>query len=59
VAAYNAGHARVEAAGGIPNIPETREYLARVIRYRDNYRREKTEKAKDKGPGVVFISGRR
>jgi soluble lytic murein transglycosylase-like protein len=59
VAAYNAGHARVEAAGGIPNIPETREYLARVIRYRDNYRREKPEKAKDKGPGVVFISGRR
>ena len=59
VAAYNAGHARVEAAGGIPNIPETREYLARVIRYRDNYRRDKPEKAKDKGPGVVFISGRR
>jgi soluble lytic murein transglycosylase-like protein len=57
VAAYNAGHARVEASGGIPNIPETREYLARVIRYRDNYRREKP--AKDKGPGVVFISGRR
>jgi hypothetical protein len=47
----------VEAAGGIPNIPETREYLARVIRYRDNYRREKP--AKDRGPGVVFISGRR
>ena len=57
VAAYNAGHTRVEAAGGIPNIPETREYLARVIRYRDNYRREKP--AKDRGPGVVFISGRR
>jgi soluble lytic murein transglycosylase-like protein len=57
VAAYNAGQARVEAAGGIPNIPETREYLARVIRYRDNYRREKP--AKDRGPGVVFISGRR
>ena len=57
VAAYNAGQARVEAAGGIPNIPETREYLARVIRYRDNYRREKP--AKDRGPGVVFISGHR
>src|SRR5262245_30383100 len=57
VAAYNAGHARVEAAGGIPNIPETRDYLARVIRCRDNYRREKP--AKDRGPGVVFISGRR
>jgi soluble lytic murein transglycosylase-like protein len=59
VAAYNAGHARVEQAGGIPNIAETREYLARVMRFRENYRREKTEKPKDKGPGVVFISGRR
>ena len=57
VAAYNAGHARVEAAGGIPNIAETREYLARVLRFRENYRRDKP--AKDKGPGVVFISGRR
>ena len=57
VAAYNAGHARVEAVGGIPNIPETREYLARVMRFRENYRRERP--AKDKGPGVVFISGRR
>jgi len=57
VAAYNAGHARVEAVGGIPNIPETREYLARVLRFRENYRRERP--AKDKGPGVVFISGRR
>jgi soluble lytic murein transglycosylase-like protein len=57
VAAYNAGHARVEAAGGIPNIAETREYLARVMRFRENYRRERP--AKDKGPGVVFISGRR
>jgi soluble lytic murein transglycosylase-like protein len=57
VAAYNAGHARVEQAGGIPNIAETREYLARVMRFRENYRRERP--AKDKGPGVVFISGRR
>ena len=57
VAAYNAGHVRVEQAGGIPNITETREYLARVLRFRENYRRERP--AKDKGPGVVFISGRR
>src|SRR6185295_17127469 len=33
VAAYNAGSQRVEDAGGIPPIPETREYLARVLRY--------------------------
>jgi soluble lytic murein transglycosylase-like protein len=54
VAAYNAGHQRVEAAGGIPAIPETREYLARVLRYRDNYRRERPG-----GSGVVFVSAHR
>lgn len=54
VAAYNAGQARVEAVGGIPNIPETREYLARVLRFRENYRREKPQ-----GPGVVFVSAHR
>jgi hypothetical protein len=40
VAAYNAGTQRVEDAGGIPPIPETREYLARVLRYRLAYLRE-------------------
>jgi len=40
VAAYNAGHARVDAAGDIPPIAETREYLARVWRYRAAYLRE-------------------
>jgi len=40
VAAYNAGTQRVEDAGGIPRIPETREYLARVLRYRLAYLRE-------------------
>jgi soluble lytic murein transglycosylase-like protein len=60
VAAYNAGHARVEAAGGIPNIAETREYLGRVLRFRENYRRERPEqRPKDKGPRVLFVSGRR
>jgi soluble lytic murein transglycosylase-like protein len=60
VAAYNAGHARVEAVGGIPNITETRDYLARVMRFRENYRRERPgQRPKDKGPGVLFISGRR
>jgi soluble lytic murein transglycosylase-like protein len=58
VAAYNAGHQRVESAGGIPNIPETREYLARVLRFRENYRRERPGKSKS-GPGVVFVSAHR
>jgi soluble lytic murein transglycosylase len=40
VAAYNAGERRVDAARGVPNIPETREYLARVLRYRLAYLRE-------------------
>jgi hypothetical protein len=40
VAAYNAGPARVDEAGGVPDIAETREYLARVLRYRLGYLRE-------------------
>lgn len=40
VAAYNAGGGRVDAAGGIPAIAETREYVRRVLRYRAEYRRE-------------------
>jgi soluble lytic murein transglycosylase-like protein len=56
VAAYNAGEKRVEDAGGIPNIAETKEYLARVLRYRENYRRER---GRPSGPGVVFISANR
>jgi soluble lytic murein transglycosylase len=40
IAAYNAGTRRVEEAGGVPAIPETREYLARVLRYRLAYLRE-------------------
>jgi soluble lytic murein transglycosylase-like protein len=47
VAAYNAGTQRVEDAGGIPAIPETREYLARVLRYRLAYLRE--------GAGVLEV----
>ena len=41
VAAYSAGTRRVEEAGGIPPIPETREYVARVLRYRQAYLRER------------------
>lgn len=40
IAAYNAGTQRVEDSGGVPAIPETREYLARVLRYRLAYLRE-------------------
>ena len=39
-AAYNAGTRTVEDAGGIPAIPETREYVGRVLRYREAYQRE-------------------
>ena len=45
IAAYNAGTQRVEDAGGVPPILETREYLARVLRYRSAYLRE--------APGVL------
>ena len=44
VAAYNAGVKRVDDAGGVPAIAETREYLARVLRYRHVYQREGTGK---------------
>ena len=40
LAAYNAGTERVEEAGGVPPIVETREYLERVLRYRLAYLRE-------------------
>ena len=42
IAAYNAGTQRVEEAGGVPPIQETREYVARVLRYRVAYLRETT-----------------
>src|SRR5262249_27204173 len=48
VAAYNAGTRAVDNAGGIPPIPETREYLAGVVRYRQAYLRER--------PDVVALS---
>jgi hypothetical protein len=40
LAAYNAGPRRVDEWGGVPPIPETREYLERVLRYRIAYLRE-------------------
>ncbi len=39
LAAYNAGVSRVEAAGAIPPITETREYVERVLRYYQDYQR--------------------
>lgn len=39
VAAYNAGALRVEAAGGIPAIEETRQYVRRVLTYYRDYLR--------------------
>ncbi len=47
LAAYNAGAGRVEDAGGVPAIPETREYVERVLRYRLAYLRE--------GEGVLEV----
>jgi soluble lytic murein transglycosylase-like protein len=40
LAAYNAGEKAVDAHGGVPPFPETWEYLARVLRFRDQYLRE-------------------
>jgi len=42
VAAYNAGALRVEAAGGIPAIEETRQYVQRVLTYYRYYVRRET-----------------
>lgn len=40
LAAYNAGEGAVERFGGIPPYQETREYLDRVLHYRELYLRE-------------------
>jgi hypothetical protein len=37
LAAYNAGSGRVEAAGGVPEITETRDYVFKVLRFRKQY----------------------
>ena len=37
LAAYNAGPGKVEKAGGVPRINETRRYIQRVLNYYDRY----------------------
>jgi hypothetical protein len=39
LAAYNAGLSKVAQHGGVPPISETRNYVDRVLTYRDSYRK--------------------
>jgi soluble lytic murein transglycosylase-like protein len=38
LAAYNAGPARVQASGRIPGIPETQDFIKRVLEYYQHYK---------------------
>jgi soluble lytic murein transglycosylase-like protein len=48
LAAYNAGAARVKQYGGVPPYPETRAYIAAIIR---DFNRRKAEAARDARKG--------
>ena len=41
LAAYNAGASRVERAAGIPNIPETQDYILKVTKIYQQLQQEK------------------
>ena len=43
LAAYNAGIKPVDAANGVPNYPETREYVRRVLELYSQYRVARAE----------------
>jgi soluble lytic murein transglycosylase-like protein len=48
LAAYNAGSASVRRSRGVPALPETQAYVAKVLRHRDEYlRRERADNRRD------------
>lgn len=49
LAAYNAGPGLVTRTGGVPEIPETQEYITKVIKQYKKYKR------KDGGEGLVVV----